>query len=55
MPVIATVFDKLNQEYKKYLDAEQSYTMVSCMYTRGRSTPPHPRYIFNVTKQILVE
>lgn len=31
LPVIATVFDKLNQEYKKYLDAEQSYTMVSGM------------------------
>lgn len=29
LPVIATVFDKLNHEYKKYLDAEQSYTMVS--------------------------
>lgn len=28
LPVIATVFDKLNHEYKKYLDAEQSYTMV---------------------------
>uniref|UniRef100_A0A4W2DP19 Regulator of MON1-CCZ1 n=1 Tax=Bos indicus x Bos taurus TaxID=30522 RepID=A0A4W2DP19_BOBOX len=27
LPVIATVFDKLNQEYKKYLDAEQNYTM----------------------------
>nr|XP_036875089.1 regulator of MON1-CCZ1 complex [Manis javanica] len=27
LPVIATVFDKLNHEYKKYLDAEQSYTM----------------------------
>ncbi|KAB0407038.1 hypothetical protein E2I00_006133 [Balaenoptera physalus] len=27
LPVIATVFDKLNQEYKKYLDAEQSYTL----------------------------
>ncbi|XP_006903114.1 PREDICTED: uncharacterized protein C18orf8 homolog isoform X3 [Elephantulus edwardii] len=26
LPVIATVFDKLNHEYKKYLDAEQSYT-----------------------------
>ena len=44
MPVIATVFDKLNQEYKKYLDAEQSYTMVSCMYTLHIrwDTPPHP-------------
>lgn len=31
LPVIATVFDKLNHEYKKYLDAEQSYTMVSQM------------------------
>lgn len=29
LPVIATVFDKLNHEYKKYLDAEQSYTTVS--------------------------
>jgi hypothetical protein len=36
LPVIATVFDKLNQEYKKYLDAEQSYTMVSQMdYGKG--------------------
>ncbi|KAL2778212.1 regulator of MON1-CCZ1 complex isoform 5 [Daubentonia madagascariensis] len=29
LPVIATVFDKLNHEYKKYLDAEQSYTMAA--------------------------
>uniref|UniRef100_A0A7N4P142 Regulator of MON1-CCZ1 n=1 Tax=Sarcophilus harrisii TaxID=9305 RepID=A0A7N4P142_SARHA len=28
LPVIATVFDKLNHEYKKYLEAEQNYTMV---------------------------
>ncbi|RLW13349.1 hypothetical protein DV515_00000202 [Chloebia gouldiae] len=28
LSVIATVFDKLNYEYKKYLEAEQSYTMV---------------------------
>uniref|UniRef100_A0A674HKC9 Regulator of MON1-CCZ1 n=1 Tax=Taeniopygia guttata TaxID=59729 RepID=A0A674HKC9_TAEGU len=28
LSVIATVFDKLNNEYKKYLEAEQSYTMV---------------------------
>ncbi|XP_043395675.1 regulator of MON1-CCZ1 complex isoform X3 [Chelonia mydas] len=28
LAVIATVFDKLNHEYKKYLEAEQSYTMV---------------------------
>lgn len=27
LPVIATVFDKLNQEYKKYLEADQTYTM----------------------------
>lgn len=27
LPVIATVFDKLNCEYKKYLDADNSYTM----------------------------
>lgn len=35
LPVIATVFDKLNQEYKKYLDAEQSYTLVSSGTERG--------------------
>ena len=45
LPVIATVFDKLNQEYKKYLDAEQSYTLVSCMYVMRASSPPHPRYL----------
>lgn len=28
LPVIATVFDKLNCEYKKYLEAEHSYTVV---------------------------
>ncbi|NWX92233.1 RMC1 protein, partial [Nothoprocta pentlandii] len=28
LSVIATVFDKLNHEYKKYLEAEQSYTLV---------------------------
>ncbi|XP_073187494.1 regulator of MON1-CCZ1 complex isoform X6 [Lepidochelys kempii] len=28
LAVIATVFDKLNHEYKKYLEAEQNYTMV---------------------------
>uniref|UniRef100_A0A4W6FSI8 Regulator of MON1-CCZ1 n=1 Tax=Lates calcarifer TaxID=8187 RepID=A0A4W6FSI8_LATCA len=26
LPVVATVFDKLNQVYKEYLEAEQSYT-----------------------------
>uniref|UniRef100_A0A4W6FQT5 Regulator of MON1-CCZ1 n=1 Tax=Lates calcarifer TaxID=8187 RepID=A0A4W6FQT5_LATCA len=29
LPVVATVFDKLNQVYKEYLEAEQSYTVVS--------------------------
>lgn len=28
LPVVATVFDKLNQVYKEYLDAEQNYTVV---------------------------
>ncbi|KAL2085433.1 hypothetical protein ACEWY4_018753 [Coilia grayii] len=27
LPVVATVFDKLNQVYKEYLDAEQTYTV----------------------------
>lgn len=29
LPVVATVFDKLNQVYKEYLEAEQTYTVVS--------------------------
>lgn len=28
LPVVATVFDKLNQVYKEYLEAEQSYAAV---------------------------
>eukprot|EP00071_Canis_lupus_P043875 XP_022277432.1 uncharacterized protein C18orf8 homolog [Canis lupus familiaris] len=38
LPVIATVFDKLNHEYKKYLDAEQSYTM-ALEAGQSRSSP----------------
>ncbi|XP_058133534.1 regulator of MON1-CCZ1 complex isoform X2 [Dasypus novemcinctus] len=38
LPVIATVFDKLNHEYKKYLDAEQSYT-VAVEAGQSRSSP----------------
>ncbi|XP_053323935.1 regulator of MON1-CCZ1 complex [Spea bombifrons] len=36
LPVIATVFDKLNSEYKKYLDAEHSYTL-AVETSQGRS------------------
>ncbi|XP_040210007.1 regulator of MON1-CCZ1 complex isoform X2 [Rana temporaria] len=36
LPVIATVFDKLNCEYKKYLEAEHSYT-VAVETSQGRS------------------
>ncbi|KAM8967562.1 regulator of MON1-CCZ1 complex [Pelodytes ibericus] len=36
LPVIATVFDKLNNEYKKYLDAEHSYTL-AVETSQGRS------------------
>jgi len=43
LPVIATVFDKLNHEYKKYLDAEQSYTTVSCV---GSTPAPRPHPVF---------
>ncbi|XP_037661480.1 regulator of MON1-CCZ1 complex isoform X2 [Choloepus didactylus] len=38
LPVIATVFDKLNHEYKRYLDAEQSYT-VAVEAGQSRSSP----------------
>lgn len=34
LPVVATVFDKLNQVYKDYLEAEQSYTVVSEVWCR---------------------
>ncbi|KAG8442188.1 hypothetical protein GDO86_011112 [Hymenochirus boettgeri] len=36
LPVIATVFDKLNCEYKKYLEAEHSYTL-AVETSQGRS------------------
>ncbi|XP_041440051.1 regulator of MON1-CCZ1 complex isoform X2 [Xenopus laevis] len=36
LPVIATVFDKLNSEYKKYLDAEHSYNL-AVETSQGRS------------------
>ncbi|XP_021069840.1 regulator of MON1-CCZ1 complex [Mus pahari] len=42
LPVIATVFDKLNHEYKKYLDADQSYT-VAVEAGQSRSNPPLKR------------
>uniref|UniRef100_A0A8D0AZY1 Regulator of MON1-CCZ1 n=1 Tax=Sander lucioperca TaxID=283035 RepID=A0A8D0AZY1_SANLU len=34
LPVVATVFDKLNQVYKEYLEAEQTYTAVSLLNKR---------------------
>uniref|UniRef100_A0A8B9S3X6 Regulator of MON1-CCZ1 n=1 Tax=Apteryx owenii TaxID=8824 RepID=A0A8B9S3X6_APTOW len=42
LSVIATVFDKLNHEYKKYLEAEQSYTMV-VEAGQSRNNPPLKR------------
>ncbi|XP_006835083.1 PREDICTED: uncharacterized protein C18orf8 homolog isoform X2 [Chrysochloris asiatica] len=42
LSVIAAVFDKLNHEYKKYLDAEQSYT-VAAEAGQSRSHPPLKR------------
>ncbi|KAM7125809.1 regulator of MON1-CCZ1 complex isoform 3-T3 [Molossus nigricans] len=38
LPMIATVFDKLNHEYKRYLDAEQSY-MMAVEAGQSRSSP----------------
>jgi len=32
LSMVATVFDKLNQVYKEYLDAEQAYTAVSIFH-----------------------
>uniref|UniRef100_A0AAY4AUN9 Mic1 domain-containing protein n=1 Tax=Denticeps clupeoides TaxID=299321 RepID=A0AAY4AUN9_9TELE len=42
LPVVATVFDKLNQVYKDYLDAEQSYT-VAMESGPSRSSSLHKR------------
>ncbi|XP_006633921.1 regulator of MON1-CCZ1 complex [Lepisosteus oculatus] len=43
LPVIATVFDKLNQVYKEYLEAEQSYTMaVESGQSRGNPSLKRP-------------
>ncbi|XP_036409459.1 regulator of MON1-CCZ1 complex [Megalops cyprinoides] len=43
LPVVATVFDKLNQVYKEYLEAEQSYTLaVESGPARGGSTHKRP-------------
>uniref|UniRef100_A0A8C7DY09 Regulator of MON1-CCZ1 n=1 Tax=Naja naja TaxID=35670 RepID=A0A8C7DY09_NAJNA len=41
--VIATVFDKLNHEYKRYLEAEQAYTMaLETGQSRGNPPPKRP-------------
>ncbi|XP_033848535.3 regulator of MON1-CCZ1 complex-like [Acipenser ruthenus] len=43
LSVIATVFDKLNQVYKEYLEAEQSYTMaVETGQSRGNPAQKRP-------------
>ncbi|KAK1172860.1 regulator of MON1-CCZ1 complex-like [Acipenser oxyrinchus oxyrinchus] len=42
LSVIATVFDKLNQVYKEYLEAEQSYT-VAVETGQGRGNPAQKR------------
>lgn len=43
LPVVATVFDKLNQVYKEYLEAEQSYTQaVESGASRGNAAQKRP-------------
>lgn len=43
LPVIATVFDKLNQVYKEYLEADQNYILVmESGASRGSSTQKRP-------------
>ncbi|XP_030069403.1 regulator of MON1-CCZ1 complex [Microcaecilia unicolor] len=44
LSVVATVFDKLNYEYKKYLDAEHSYSM-AVEAGQSRGNPPLKRPI----------
>uniref|UniRef100_A0A3Q3FF91 Regulator of MON1-CCZ1 n=1 Tax=Labrus bergylta TaxID=56723 RepID=A0A3Q3FF91_9LABR len=43
LPVVATVFDKLNQVYKEYLEAEQTYTVaMESGPSRGNSAQKRP-------------
>ncbi|XP_078254098.1 regulator of MON1-CCZ1 complex isoform X2 [Rhinoraja longicauda] len=43
LPVIATVFDKLNQVYKEYLEADQNYILaMESGASRGSSTQKRP-------------
>ncbi|XP_034718710.1 regulator of MON1-CCZ1 complex-like, partial [Etheostoma cragini] len=43
LPVVATVFDKLNQVYKDYLEAEQTYTVaMESGPSRGSAAPKRP-------------
>ncbi|XP_039184501.1 regulator of MON1-CCZ1 complex isoform X5 [Crotalus tigris] len=43
LSVIATIFDKLNHEYKKYLEAEQAYTTaLETGQSRGNPPPKRP-------------
>ncbi|XP_078397310.1 regulator of MON1-CCZ1 complex isoform X1 [Cetorhinus maximus] len=43
LPVIATIFDKLNHVYKEYLEAEQNYTLaVESGTSRSSSTQKRP-------------
>lgn len=44
LAVVATVFDKLNQVYKEYLEAEQAYTVV--LHT------PFSLHISNLTSKL---
>ncbi|XP_031692107.1 regulator of MON1-CCZ1 complex-like isoform X3 [Oncorhynchus kisutch] len=43
LPVVATVFDKLNQVYKEYLEAEQTYTVATeSVPSRGSAARERP-------------
>uniref|UniRef100_A0A7N8Y7J8 Regulator of MON1-CCZ1 n=1 Tax=Mastacembelus armatus TaxID=205130 RepID=A0A7N8Y7J8_9TELE len=42
LPVVATVFDKLNQVYKEYLEAEQSYAAMESGPSRGGAAQKRP-------------
>lgn len=53
LPVVATVFDKLNQVYKEYLEAEQSYTVV-CSWIGKKKYHNHLPYHMSVSIQYFV-
>ncbi|KAG7222957.1 hypothetical protein INR49_029179 [Caranx melampygus] len=56
LPVVATIFDKLNQVYKEYLEAEQSYTVaMESGLSRGSAAQKRPGVSHKFIIAVLME